>query len=63
MFGFSLQNSQPLDHNCVLMVYGESSVSENGVGSLEIVERTLVMMTVLDTNAVREEEVTWNIDG
>jgi hypothetical protein len=62
-FGFPFQNPQTLDHNCVLMKYGESSVSENGVESLQIVERIFVVIIALDTNAVRVEEVIWNIDG
>ena len=51
------------DKNCVLMAYGEYSVSENGVESLKIVEHTFLVITALDTNSARVEEVIWKIDG
>jgi len=43
------------------MAYGESSVSESGVDSLKIVEHTFLVITALDTNAARVEEVMWKI--
>jgi len=45
------------------MAYGESSVSENGVESLKIVEHAFLVITALDTNAARVEEVIWKMDG
>ena len=58
-----VRNSQPLYQNCVLMKYGESSFSENGVECLKIVEHSFLVITALDTNAARVEEVIWKIDG
>jgi hypothetical protein len=45
------------------MAYGEDKVSENGVESLKIVEHAFLVITALDTNAARVEEVMWKIDG
>jgi len=47
----------------MLMAYGESGVSENGVENLKMVEHTFLVITALDTKAARVEEVTWKING